>query len=128
MDRIKNSGRGRDSNLELYRIITMLLIIAHHFVVNSGVMDKAYEAPLSANSIFLFLFGAWGKTGINCFIMITGYFMCKSRITLEKYVRLLSEIVIAVVFAVTGYGTWREIIEAFFVIRYVDSGHFTACF
>lgn len=133
MDKIKNSGGGRDSNLELYRIITMLLIVAHHFVVNSGVMDKAYEAPLSANSIFLFLLGAWGKTGINCFIMITGYFMCKSRITLEKYVRLLSEIVfynfvIAVVFAITGYGTWREIIEAFFVIRYVDSGNFTACF
>ena len=114
MDRIKNSG-GRDSNLELYRIITMLLIVAHHFVVNSGVMDKAYEAPLSANSIFLFLFGAGGKTGINCFIMITGYFMCKSRITHEKYVRLLSEIVfynfvIAVVLSITGDGTWREII------------------
>lgn len=69
-------GGGRDSNFELYRIVAMLLIIAHHFVVNSGILDKAYEAPLSANSIFLFLFGAWGKTGINCFMMITGYFMC----------------------------------------------------
>lgn len=31
----KNIRGGRDSNLELYRIVTMLLIIAHHFVVNS---------------------------------------------------------------------------------------------
>ena len=29
----------RDSNLELFRIITMLLIVAHHYVVNSGLME-----------------------------------------------------------------------------------------
>ena len=28
----------RYSNLELYRIITMLAIVAHHYVVNSGLM------------------------------------------------------------------------------------------
>ena len=27
----------RDSNLELYRIIMMLLIVAHHYVINSGL-------------------------------------------------------------------------------------------
>ena len=82
---MKKIGGQRDSNLELYRIIVMLLIVAHHYVVNSGVMDRMYEESLRANSVFLFLFGAWGKTGINCFIMITGYFMCKSHATLEKY-------------------------------------------
>ena len=34
MEKIKN----RDSNIELYRIVLMLLIIAHHYVVNSGVV------------------------------------------------------------------------------------------
>lgn len=52
----------RDSNLELYRIIVMLNIVSHYFVVNSGVLEKMYENPLSANSFFLFLFEAWGKT------------------------------------------------------------------
>lgn len=28
----------RNSNLEFYRIITMLAIVAHHYVVNSGLM------------------------------------------------------------------------------------------
>lgn len=27
----------RDSGIELFRIITMLLIVAHHYVVNSGL-------------------------------------------------------------------------------------------
>ena len=27
----------RDSNFELFRIVLMLLIVAHHYVVNSGI-------------------------------------------------------------------------------------------
>lgn len=85
----------RSSNLEIYRIVCMLMIVAHHYVVNSGLC--AYEgpivlSPLSANSIYLVLFGAWGKVGINCFIMITGYFMCTSKITLRKFLKLIGQI------------------------------------
>lgn len=82
----------RNSNLELYRIIVMLLIVAHHYVVNSGLITVMEETPLSARSIFFYLFGAWGKIGINCFVLITGYFMCKSQITLQKFMKLLLEV------------------------------------
>ena len=84
-----SSGKVRSSNLELYRVIVMLAIVAHHYVVNSGVLQLAYDAPMQANSLFALLFGAWGKAGINCFVLITGYFMCTSRITLKKFVKLL---------------------------------------
>lgn len=103
----------RKSNLELFRIITMLFIIAHHYVVNSGLSSldgPIYSNPFSLKSIFLLLFGAWGKTGINCFVLITGYFMCKSKITSKKFFKLLFEIyfyriVIFAIFALTGYQT-----------------------
>ena len=103
-------SKPRESNLELFRIITMLLIVAHHYVVNSGLM--AAEGPMKANpqawqTVFLWVFGGWGKLGINCFVLITGYFMCKSRITAKKYAKLLFEvefyrIVFYLLFAVTG--------------------------
>lgn len=85
----------RISNLELYRIVCMLMIVAHHYVVNSGLTAKG--GPLlsdftSSNSFFMILFGAWGKTGINCFLMITGYFMCTSKITLRKFIKLMGQI------------------------------------
>lgn len=85
----------RSSNLELYRVICMLMIVAHHYVVNSGL--KSIGGPLltdftSGNSIFLSLFGAWGKTGINCFMLITGYFMCTSQITFRKFLKLMGQI------------------------------------
>lgn len=42
----------RDSNLELFRVLVMLLIIAHHYVVNSGVWGAILENGPSANSLF----------------------------------------------------------------------------
>ena len=102
------SRKERNSNLELYRIIVMLLIVAHHYVVNSGLMSVMKEEPLHIHSIFLYLFGMWGKTGINCFVMITGYFMYKSHISLRKFMKLLFEIyfyslIITGTFLLTGY-------------------------
>lgn len=32
-------GKTRSSNIELLRIITMLEIVVHHYVVNSGIGD-----------------------------------------------------------------------------------------
>ncbi|MGN0620904.1 MAG: acyltransferase family protein [Porcipelethomonas sp.] len=98
----------RDSSIELFRIITMMIIVASHYVINFGLMDKICENPLSPNSIFLLLFGWGGKTGINCFVMITGYFMCKSNITVKKFLKLLLEyefykIVGYIIFLSTGY-------------------------
>lgn len=85
----------RSSNLELYRIVCMMMIVAHHYVVNSGLTSAdgpIFQNPNSSNSIWLLLFGAWGKTGINCFLMITGYFMCTSQITIRKFLKLLLQI------------------------------------
>lgn len=69
----------------------MLLIAAHHYVVKSGltaVDGPIYADSMSWYSIFLLIFGAFGKTGINCFVLITGYFMCISNITVKKFMKL----------------------------------------
>ena len=91
----------------------MLLIVAHHYVVNSGLTGSGgllMSDNTSANSIFLTLFGAWGKTGINCFLMITGYFMCTSTITTRKFLKLLLQIylyklLLFPIFLAAGYET-----------------------
>ena len=80
----KQLSRDRESNIELYRIIAMFLIVAHHYVVNSGLTafgGPVYADPLSIKSLFLLIWGAFGKIGINCFVLITGYFMCQSKIS-----------------------------------------------
>lgn len=124
----------RDSNLELYRIIVMLLIVAHHYVVNSGIHIPMYEAPRELKSIFLFIFGAWGKTGINCFVLITGYFMCKSQITIKKFMKLLLEVefynfLFNLIFLLVGYETYtlKSFVKALIPVTAVNKG-FTSCY
>lgn len=130
-------GGGRQSNIELFRIITMMLIVAHHYVVNSGltVVDgPIYADPLSWRSLFLLIFGAWGKTGINCFVLITGYFMCQSKITLKKFAKLLLEImfyriVINAIFWFSGYEQFSLVgfVKVIIPVRTISTG-FTSAF
>lgn len=135
-EKVKIPGKAvvRDSNIELYRILVMLLIVAHHYVVNSGLVPLMCEVPGDISSIYLFLLGAWGKIGINCFVLITGYFMCKSQITLKKFLKLLLEvefykIAIALIFWVTGYEpyTMKSFIKVILPIEGVNDG-FTSCY
>lgn len=35
----------RDSNIELLRILMMIVIVAHHYVVNSGVFQLIVNTP-----------------------------------------------------------------------------------
>lgn len=133
----KSAAKKRDSNLELFRIVTMLLIIAHHYVVNSELMSDDGPLtvfPTAARSLFLLLFGAWGKIGINCFVMITGYFMCKSQITAKKFAKLVGEwlfyrYVILLIFIVLGYDamTLKSIIKLAIPISMIEQ-NFTPCF
>ena len=105
----QTNGRNsvRESGIELFRIITMLFIICGHYVHNSGLLSILQENPLDLNSMGWLIFGAWGKIGINCFVFITGYFMCKSKITSKKFFMFLFEILLYK----SGAKTERGILE-----------------
>lgn len=125
----------RSSNLELYRIIVMFMIVCHHYVVNSGLLELMGGAnAFSSTSLFYYILGAWGKTGINCFVLITGYFMCMSTITLRKFLKLILQvyfydIVINAIFAITGYHefTLKESLMILWPLKGISDG-FTSCF
>ena len=127
----------RDSNIELFRIISMLLIVAHHYVTNSGLTEPTSPIaadPVSGRSLFLLLLGAWGKIGINCFVMITGYFMCKSNITAKKFAKLVFEIMFyrIVLYFLLLLGGYEQVsamglIKLVLPVSHVDQ-NFTGCF
>lgn len=112
----------------------MLLIVAHHYVVNSGVISEMSQSPLSGKSIYLYFLGMWGKTGINCFVLITGYFMCKSSITIRKFLKLILEVVfynvvIWIIFYLCGYADFslKQMLFDFSPVKGV-SKDFISCF
>ena len=126
---------GRSSNIELFRILSMLMIVAHHYVVNSGLMNCIdAQSTLRFQDYFLLLFGWGGKTGINCFVLITGYFMCTSHITKKKLFKLLGEVYFYAValwgiFFTAGYEAFsiKGFLKMLFPF-YDVADNFTACF
>lgn len=116
----------------------MLLIIAHHSIVNSGLSAHIADEKANALSTYLMiLFGAWGKTGIDCFVMITGYFMCRSNISLKKFLKLYLQVafygvIISLVFMFTGRIPFTAsglltTLHRFFPIYSIDTD-FPSCF
>ena len=126
----------RSSNLELMRILLIASIVMHHYVVNSGVMMK-FDGLETLTPQFLFLqfWGMWGKTAINSFILISGFFMCMSQLTWQKYLKLFLQvkfyaIVLTVLLILTGWDVLNlhSIKGALFGLScYVNQG-FTASF
>lgn len=129
------SIKQRNSNLELYRILVMFMIVCHHYVVNSGLCDVMGGANSSSiTSDFYYIFGAWGKTGINCFVLITGYFMCRSKISLRKWLKLYLAylfwgIFFLFTFSFIGYSSFSasDILWKFIPLRNLHDGFFS-CF
>lgn len=82
----KTAKKERNSNLELLRIVSMLLIIAHHFSKFGGWPYIRYS-QISAS--FLDFLQIGGKIGVICFIMITGYFSLQSKFDIRKLLKIL---------------------------------------
>lgn len=112
----------------------MFLIVAHHYVVNSGLTNVCSSLPLNISTSFLLIFGAWGKVGINCFVLITGYFMCKSKFSTRKFLKLYIQIIlytisIYIIFCVTGHDTLSPA-KALFTLIPINGfqRNFVSCF
>lgn len=63
----------RQSNIELLRIFSMVLILVHHFICHG--MGSA-EVKVAPPTLFL-LFDSFAIIGVNLFLLISGYFRIK---------------------------------------------------
>lgn len=80
----------RQTNLELLRVIAMLLIVAHHFAIHSGFV---IGNELTFTNAFLKFLYTGGKVGVVIFVAISGYFMILSKLTIPKVIQLWSQVV-----------------------------------
>ena len=75
----------RNSNIELLRIVSMVLIVMFHFSVHGAWPEGG---PLSSDTaVEMLSFG--GKIGVNCFVLITGYFMAHGRLKVQSLLRVV---------------------------------------
>ena len=69
----EKQSTSRSSNLELLRIIAMLMIIAYHFSVHGGF--EFSPDTITVNRLWTQFIEMGGKIGVNVFVLISGYFL-----------------------------------------------------
>lgn len=76
----------RQSNFELLRIISMLMIIAVHFVGHSGFSGVT---DITANTVYIRFLAGGAQIGVNIFFLISGYFLInEKRFRLSRLIKL----------------------------------------
>ncbi|MGN0638493.1 MAG: acyltransferase family protein [Huintestinicola sp.] len=82
--------KSRKSNIELCRIICMMMIIAHHLVYHGRGIHIA--EPI-ANRFISYIFLPGGKIGFDAFIAITAYFITDSSFKAERFFKIYLEVI-----------------------------------
>lgn len=77
----------KDMRYEFLRSVAMLLIILLHFLSHGGVNQNLDQGNF--DYIFFSIMRTLGYLGVNCFILISGYFLYKSRFRFFKVVRIV---------------------------------------
>ncbi len=109
-----HATKKRSSNVELLRIVAMLMIVVHHYSVHGPWPSSVGKGADLAVDFLCF----GGKIACDIFVLITGYFMIKSRFRVRSILRLVFEAlfyswIIFAIFALAtgGLGTEKIAID-----------------
>ena len=105
-DKIKTVNKTRYANMDLLRILSMLMIVLFHSIIHSGVLE-ASEATSVSLQIWVRFTYMLTQVCVNCYVLISGYFLVQSKFRLQKLVVLWLEtvfysLIIKIIFLATG--------------------------
>ena len=126
MEKKLTNTKERESNIELLRIVLMLMIIMHHLIVHGcslSLISTGDYQKTSKDFLLLFL-NTFTIIGVNCFIFISGFYGINFKIK-----TLVSFVIQAIFYSVTLYFlhslitntpiSYLELRNSFFPITYV---------
>lgn len=83
-------AKNRKSNIEWLRIFCMTLIVAYHYAIYSKF---TFDNGITINKMIIQFLSIGGEIGVNCFILISGYFLVDSQFKTKKVVKIILETV-----------------------------------
>ena len=118
----KDKCQYRQTNIELLRILAMLMIVLHHFAAHGGF---GFESALSIPRLWHNFILIGGKIGSNVFVLISGFFLINdtsSKLSATKVLKLwgqvffYSSVIYLIYVGFTGSISIKELIKAFMPI------------
>ena len=97
----KIEKKERNSNIELLRIIAMVMIVMHHYSIHGGLFGIE---EISFNKYIGGIIYSGGKIGVNIFMLISGYFLIYSKFNIKKVLKLFFQVLFySICFLFAGY-------------------------
>ena len=89
---MENLAKKRNSSIELLRIVCILCIVMRHYIAQQPTWwDRWATMDYGFNVLFLQLVGTPGQIVNGIFLLITGYFMIKSKVDFKRVIKLILE-------------------------------------
>lgn len=79
----------RQMNFELLRIVSMVMIILHHYSLKGGLLDIEIISGNKFLGEFIYI---GGKVGTIIFVLISGYFLVNSRYKIKNLIKTILEV------------------------------------
>lgn len=80
----------RDYSIDILRIISMLMIVSLHFFSYSPAVIQI--DPFSATGCLKRILHSISLISVNCYVLISGYYIYKFKFSLSKLIRILCEV------------------------------------
>ena len=110
---MKQRENVRNSSIELLRIISMIMIVFHHFAVHGGF---SFGTTISIPHLWYNFIIMGGKIGVDIFVLISGYFLINNNsknFDINKIIKYIGQVFfysvgIFVICSLTGTIDWSE--------------------
>lgn len=89
--KLPSQVKKRDPSFELLRVVAMLMILALHYNTQTGALLQL-GIPASGVNIFANIMEAFAITGVNTYVLISGFFMSKGRVRFSKILQLICQV------------------------------------
>ncbi len=109
----------RNASLDVLRVLAMLMIVIGHCLLHGGILSAA-SADSTGNYILAQIIYCMLKVHVNCFILVSGYFLCAGTFRLSKWLKLWGtaffwSVSLYAVLCLTGSAafSWVGLVKAF---------------
>lgn len=80
-------GKARQANIELLRMIAMIMVVALHYLVKGGAAVSLAD-DFSARNMIFWLIKAFCIVAVNTYVLISGYFLLEAKWEISRLVKL----------------------------------------